>query len=202
MDLNRLKGLKREKKVKAAPNLEQLEAELKRENYKDRYRLVLRSTIFTLITVAAAAVLVATLLTPVLQITGGSMTPTLMNGEIVVSLKGSGYQTGDIIAFYFDNKILVKRVIAQTGQWVDIDGEGNVYVDGELIDEPYLEDRAFGECNIELPYQVPETKVFVMGDHRSVSLDSRNTSVGCVSTDQIVGRLVLRVWPLDTFTFL
>lgn len=202
MDLNRLKGLKREKKVKAAPNLEQLEAELKRENYKDRYRLVLRSTIFTLITVAAAAVLVATLLTPVLQITGGSMTPTLMNGEIVVSLKGSGYQTGDIIAFYFDNKILVKRVIAQTGQWVDIDGEGNVYVDGELIDEPYLEDRAFGECNIELPYQVPETKVFVMGDHRSVSLDSRNTSVGCVSTDQIVGRLVLRVWPLDTFMFL
>lgn len=187
---------------KPAPNLEQLEAELKRENYKDRYRSVLRSTIFTLITVAAAAVLVATLLTPVLQITGGSMTPTLMNGEIVVSLKGSGYQSGDIIAFYFDNKILVKRVIAQAGQWVDIDEEGNVYVDGELLDEPYLEERAFGECNIELPYQVPETKVFVMGDHRSVSLDSRNTSVGCVGEDQIVGRLILRVWPLNTFMFL
>lgn len=183
---------------KPAPNLEQLEAELKRENYRDRYRTVLRSTIFTLITVAAAAVLVATLLTPVLQITGGSMTPTLMNGEIVVSLKGSGYKSGDIIAFYYDNKILVKRVIAQAGQWVDIDEEGSVYVDGELLDEPYLEEKAFGECNIELPYQVPETKIFVMGDHRSVSLDSRNTSVGCVGTDQIVGRLVLRIWPLST----
>lgn len=188
--------------AKPAPNLEQLEAELKRENYKDRYRSVLRSTIFTLITVAAAAVLVATLLTPVLQITGGSMTPTLMNGEIVVSLKGSGYESGDIIAFYYDNKILVKRVIAQTGQWVDIDEEGNVYVDGELLDEPYVEDRAFGECNIELPYQVPEAKIFVMGDHRSVSLDSRNTSVGCVDKDQIVGRLILRIWPLNTFMFL
>lgn len=184
--------------AKPAPNLEQLEAELKRENYRDRYRTVLRSTIFTLITVAAAAVLVATLLTPVLQITGGSMTPTLMNGEIVVSLKGSGYKSGDIIAFYYDNKILVKRVIAQAGQWVDIDEEGSVYVDGELLDEPYLEEKAFGECNIELPYQVPETKIFVMGDHRSVSLDSRNTSVGCVGTDQIVGRLILRIWPLNT----
>lgn len=199
-----MKGKKKPERpaTKPAPNLEQLEAELKRENYKDRYRSVLRSTIFTLITVAAAAVLVATLLTPVLQITGGSMTPTLTNGEIVVSLKGSGYQSGDIIAFYYDNKILVKRVIAQAGQWVDIDEEGNVYVDGELLDEPYLEERAFGECNIELPYQVPETKVFVMGDHRSVSLDSRNTSVGCVSEDQIVGRLILRVWPLNTFMFL
>lgn len=188
--------------ARPAPNLEQLEAELKRENYKDRYRSVLRSTIFTLITVAAAAVLVATLLTPVLQITGGSMTPTLVNGEIVVSLKGSGYESGDIIAFYYDNKILVKRVIAQAGQWVDIDEEGNVYVDGESLDEPYLENKAFGECNIELPYQVPESKIFVMGDHRDVSLDSRNTSVGCVGKDQIVGRLILRIWPLNTFMFL
>lgn len=188
--------------AKPAPNLEQLEAELKRENYKDRYRSVLRSTIFTLITVAAAAVLVATLLTPVLQITGGSMTPTLMNGEIVVSLKGSGYESGDIIAFYYDNKILVKRVIAQAGQWVDIDQDGTVYVDQVPLEEPYLVEKAFGECNIELPYQVPESKIFVMGDHRDVSLDSRNTSVGCVGEDQIVGRLILRIWPLNTFMFL
>ncbi len=164
--------------------------------------MVFRSTVFTLITVAAAAVLVATLLTPVLQITGGSMTPTLENGEIVVSLKGSSYKSGDIIAFYYDNKVLVKRVIAQTGQWVDIDENGNVYIDGELLDEPYLEDRAFGECNIKLPYQVPEAKIFVMGDHRSVSLDSRNTSIGCVDKDQIVGRLILRIWPLNMFMLL
>lgn len=189
-------------KTRPAPNLEQLEAELKRENYKDRYRSVLRSTIFTLITVAAAAVLVATLLTPVLQITGGSMTPTLANGEIVVSLKGSGYESGDIIAFYYDNKILVKRVIAQAGQWVDIKEDGTVYVDQVPLDEPYLEAKAFGECNIELPYQVPESKIFVMGDHRDVSLDSRNTSVGCIAEDQIVGRLILRIWPLNTFMFL
>lgn len=189
-------------KTRPAPNLEQLEAELKRENYKDRYRSVLRSTIFTLITVAAAAVLVATLLTPVLQITGGSMTPTLANGEIVVSLKGSGYESGDIIAFYYDNKILVKRVIAQAGQWVDIEEDGTVYVDQVPLDEPYLEGKAFGECNIELPYQVPESKIFVMGDHRDVSLDSRNTSVGCIGEDQIVGRLILRIWPLNTFMVL
>lgn len=163
---------------------------------------MLRSTIFTLITVAAAAVLVATLLTPVLQITGGSMTPTLMNGEIVVSLKGSGYQSGDIIAFYYDNKILVKRVIAQAGQWVDIDRDGTVYVDQVPLEEPYVVEKAFGECNIDLPYQVPESKIFVMGDHRDVSLDSRNTSVGCVGEDQIVGRLILRIWPLNTFMFL
>lgn len=191
-----------QKTAKRTPNLEQLEAELRREKYKSRYRNVLRSTIFTLVTVAAAAVLVATLLTPVLQITGESMTPTLCSGEIVVSLKGSGYETGDVIAFYYDNKILVKRVIAQAGQWVDIDEDGNVYVDGELIEEPYLQERAFGECNIELPYQVPATKIFVMGDHRSVSLDSRNTAVGCVGEDQIVGRLLLRVWPLNTFSIL
>lgn len=193
---------KEPKEAKPIPKLEELEAELKRENYRDRYRSVLRNTIFTLITVAAAAVLVATMLTPVLQITGESMAPNLVTGEIVVSLKGSRYTTGDMIAFYYDNKILVKRVIALAGQWVDIDEEGNVYVDGELLDEPYVTDLAYGECNIELPYQVPETKIFVMGDHRSVSLDSRNTAVGCVEEEQIVGRLLFRVWPLDSFGLL
>lgn len=188
--------------AKPIPKLEELEAELKRENYRDRYRSVLRNTIFTLITVAAAAVLVATVLTPVLQITGESMAPNLVSGEIVVSLKGSGYEPGDMIAFYYDNKILVKRVIALAGQWVDMDEEGNVYVNGELLDEPYVTELAYGECNIELPYQVPETKIFVMGDHRSVSLDSRNTAVGCVGAEQIVGRLLFRVWPLDTFGLL
>lgn len=181
------------------PEVEALEAELSREKYRKRYRTVLRSTIYALITVAAAAVLVATLLMPVLQITGTSMTPTLTDGEIVISLKSKNLHAGDIIAFYFDNKVLVKRVIANPGDWVDIDEDGTVYINGEELDEPYLVEKALGECNIKLPYQVPESKIFVMGDHRSVSLDSRNTAVGCVSDEQIVGRLVFRIWPLALF---
>lgn len=180
------------------PDVAALEAELNREKYRKRYRVVLRSTVYTLITVAAAAVLIATLLLPVLQITGTSMAPNLMEGDIVVSMNGSKYRPGDVIAFYFDNKVLVKRVIATAGQWVDIDEEGTVYLDGEALEEPYLEEKAFGQCNIELPYQVPESKIFVMGDHRSVSLDSRNTAVGCVSDEQIVGRLIFRIWPLES----
>lgn len=179
------------------PDVAALEAELSREKYRKRYRRILRSTIYTLITVAAAAVLVATLLLPVLQITGTSMTPTMVEGDIVVSMTSSHYQPGDVIAFYYDNKVLVKRVIATPGQWVDIDEDGNVYVDGEPLDEPYVTEKAFGQCNIELPYQVPESRFFVMGDHRSVSLDSRNTAVGCVSEEQIVGRLIFRAWPWE-----
>ena len=179
------------------PSVEVLEAELRRENYRKRYRSVLRNTIYTLITVAAAAVLIATLLLPVLQITGTSMAPNLLEGDIVVSMNGSKYKPGDVIAFYFDNKVLVKRVIATAGQWVDIDENGTVYLDGEVLEEPYLQDKALGQCNIELPYQVPESRIFVMGDHRSVSLDSRNTAVGCVSDEQIVGRLIFRIWPWE-----
>lgn len=179
------------------PTLEQLEAELGREKYRWRFRRVLRSTVYALITVAAAAVLVATLWMPVLQISGSSMSPTLTDGEIVISLKGSDFQPGDIIAFYYDNKILIKRVIAGPGDWVDIDEEGTVYVNEQELYEPYLEEKAFGDCNILLPYQVPESKIFVMGDHRSVSMDSRNTALGCVSDDQIVGRLMVRIWPLN-----
>ena len=149
-----------------------------------------------LITVAATAVLVAVLLLPVFQIYGQSMTPTLNDGDIVLSVKSGNVESQDIIAFYYNNKILVKRVIAGAGQWVDIDEEGNVSVDGVLLDEPYLMGKAKGECDIELPYQVPEGKVFVMGDHRSVSVDSRSLAVGCVSEEQIAGKLMMRVWPL------
>jgi signal peptidase I len=141
-------------------------------------------------------VLVATLLLPVLRIYGTSMSPTLNDGEIVLSLKSGNFETGDVIAFYYNNKILVKRVIAGPGDWVDIKDDGTVYVNNVELDEPYVVEKAFGECNIELPYQVPESRVFVMGDHRSVSVDSRNTSIGCVSEEQIVGRLVMRIWPL------
>ena len=181
------------------PTRSQLEQELEREKYRRRYGKTLRSTVYTLITVAAVAVLVATIWMPVLQIYGGSMSPTLQDGDIVVSLKSADFDSGDVVAFYYNNKILVKRVIASSGQWVDIKEDGTVYVDGQPLDEPYLEEKAFGDCNIELPYQVPDERVFVMGDHRSVSVDSRNTEVGCVSQEQIVGRIVFRVWPLGGF---
>ena len=189
----------KKKQQKQIPELAQLEAELARVKYRSRYRLVLRSTVYTLIVVAAIAVLVATIWMPVLQIYGSSMTPTLSEGDIVVSLKGSAFQRGDLVAFYLGNKILVKRCIAGPGQWVDIDDEGNVYVDGEPLDEPYLTEKALGDCNIELPYQVPDSRYFCMGAHRSTSVDSRNTAVGCVAEEQIVGKIVFRVWPLADF---
>ncbi|MCI8422105.1 MAG: signal peptidase I [Lawsonibacter sp.] len=191
--------MRKKRAVSEIPSVELLEAELGRTKYRRRYNRVLRSTVYALITVAAAAVLVATLWMPVLQISGNSMTPTLSEGEVVISLKGLGFRTGDVIAFYYDNKVLIKRVIAGPGDWVDIDERGTVYVNEQKLDEPYLMEKALGDCNIELPYQVPESRVFVMGDHRSVSLDSRNTAVGCVSDEQVVGRLLLRIWPMETF---
>ena len=181
------------------PTVAQLEEELKRERYRKRYGRVLRSTVYALITVAAAAVLVATLFLPVLRIYGTSMTPTMTDGDIMVSVKGGNYERGDVIAFWFNNKILVKRVIALPGEWVDIDQEGCVSIDGRPLNEPYLTEKALGECDIELPYQVPDGRLFVMGDHRSTSADSRSSMVGCVAEEQIVGRLVFRVWPLDRF---
>ena len=185
--------------ITSLPSPQQLEDELSRVRYRKRYRNALRSTLYTLITVAAVAVLVATLLLPVLQIYGSSKSPTLADGDIVLSLKTSDFKPGDVVAFYYNNKILVKRVIATSGDWVDITPEGDVYVNSKLLDEPYLQEKALGDCNIELPYQVPESRVFVMGDHRSVSVDSRNTAVGCVAEEQVVGKLVFRVWPLNAF---
>lgn len=183
------------------PSTKQLEDELKRSLYKRSFRKTLWSTIYTLITVAAIAVLVAVLLLPVLRIYGTSMSPTLTEGSIVVSLKGSQFNTGDVVAFYYNNKILVKRVVAFAGDWVDIDEDGYVYVNNVKIDEPYLDpaERAFGECNIKLPYQVPESRVFVLGDNRSTSVDSRNTAVGCVAEEQVVGRIAFCVWPFNCF---
>lgn len=184
------------KKNLAMPSTEAIEQELKRVRYNERYVKTFRSTVNILITVAAIAVLIATLLLPVLQIYGASMTPTLYDGELVVSVKTSEMEKGDVIAFYYNNKILVKRVIASAGEWVELDEEGNLYINGKLQDEPYIEEKALGECDIEMPYQVPEGRIFVMGDHRSVSVDSRSSSVGCVAEEQIVGKLVFKIWPL------
>lgn len=185
------------KKNREMPTIEMLEAEIKRVKYRKRYRTVLKSTLYTLITVAAVAILVATLWLPVLQIYGNSMTPTLQDGEIVFSMKTTDLEQGDIVAFYYNNKILVKRVIADSGDWVDIDENGTVYVNEVKLDEPYVKEKSFGDADIEFPYQVPDGKIFVMGDHRSTSVDSRHTAVGCVAEEQIVGRIIFRIWPLN-----
>lgn len=189
----------KEKASPVLPTVQQLEAELKREKYRGRYWKMLRGTVAVLVVVAATAVLISNLLLPILRIYGSSMTPTLVNGNIVAAVRNGTYQRGDIIAFYYNNKILVKRVIGMPGEWVDMDDSGNVTIDGEPLEEPYLTEKALGECDIELPYQVPEGRYFVMGDHRSVSSDSRSSQVGCVSEEQIVGKLLFRLWPFNEF---
>ena len=181
------------------PTSSEVEKELKREQYKRRYKKTLKSTVFALITAAATAVLVATLWLPVLQIFGTSMTPTLQEGQIVVSVKAENMKPGDIVAFYYGNKVLVKRYIAGPGTWVDIQEDGTVLLDGNVLEEPYLVTKAFGICDLELPYQVPEETYFLMGDQRDTSVDSRHSSVGCITSEQIVGKIVYCVWPVESF---
>lgn len=184
------------------PEIGALKAELKREKYKYHYRNVLRSTVFTLVVVAAFAILVATLWLPVLQIYGTSMVPTLNEGQIVVSVKSKEFAQGDLVAFYIGNKILVKRVIGVSGDVMLIKEDGTVIVNGRELDEPYVSEKALGECDLEFPYQVPESRYFLMGDHRETSVDSRSSVVGCIADEQIVGKIVFCVWPFEDFGIL
>ena len=179
------------------PSTEQIKEAYEKVSYRQRLIRSVASTTNILIVVGAVTVLIAVLLLPILWIYGQSMNSTLSSGELVVSIKGASFKTGDIVAFYYNNNILVKRVIANSGDWVDIDLEGNVYVNQKKIDEPYLDEKAFGEPTIDFPYQVPDERVFVLGDNRAVSIDSRHTSIGCVTSEQIVGKIVFRVWPLS-----
>lgn len=180
---------------KKLPTAEQLESEVKRLRHRREYFRIFRNTISSLIVVAAVAVLISMLVLPVLRVTGTSMTPTMQNDQLVMCRKNSDFKKGDIIAFYYNNKILLKRVIGLSGDIISIKEDGTVYVNDVKIDEPYLLDKALGECDIEMPYQVPEQRVFVMGDHRSTSVDSRSSLVGCVSEEAIIGKVVFRLWP-------
>lgn len=181
------------------PSDDQLEAELRREKKKRRKRRVFKNLVFSLLVVAAVAVIVAVMVLPVLQIMGNSMNDTLHNGDIVIAVKTTDLETGDIVAFYYNNQVLVKRVIGCAGDWVNITESGAVSVNGVQLDEPYVKELAFGDCDIELPYQVPEGAYFVMGDQRDTSIDSRNTTIGCIDKSLIVGKLFFRVWPLGQF---
>lgn len=183
------------------PTKEQLDRQLKRIRYNQNFRKVLSNTVSSLIVVAAIAVLISMLFLPVLRVTGTSMSPTLANDELVMCSKRSNFKSGDIVAFYLNNKILLKRVIGVAGDVIDIKEDGTVIVNGDELIEPYLTEKSLGECDIELPYQVPDNRIFVMGDNRSVSIDSRSSTVGCIADEFIIGRVIIRVWPLQDVNF-
>lgn len=183
------------------PSLEEISSERKRIRRGEYYRKAMKGTVSVLVVVAAVAVLIATLFLPILQISGDSMSPTYQNGEIVVLFKSGDFERGDVIGFYYQGKILLKRVIGVPGDTVVMDGEGNVYVNAELLEEDYVSEKSLGDCDLAFPYVVPEQSYFVLGDRRSNSVDSRNSVIGCVPKDQIIGRVFLRVWPLNNFEF-
>lgn len=185
----------------SVPSLTEIQTERKRIRKKDYYRQALRGTVSVLVVVAAVAVLIATLFLPILQISGDSMSPTLEHDEIVVLLKTKSFERGDLIGFYYQGKILLKRVIALPEDEVAIDANGNVYVNGELLEEPYVTEKGLGDCDLEFPYKVPGTSYFVMGDRRSNSVDSRNSAVGAIPREDIIGKVFVRVWPFSRFGF-
>ena len=189
---------KHEKEVKV-PSLNEIQSERKRIRRGTYYRQALQGTVSVLLVVAAVAVLITTLFLPILQISGDSMSPTLEHDEIVVLLKTKNFERGDLIGFYYQGKILLKRVIALPEDEVAIDADGNVYINGELLEEPYVTEKGLGDCDLEFPYKVPGTSCFVLGDRRSNSVDSRNSVVGAISRDDIIGKVFIRVWPIPKF---
>ena len=180
----------------------QIEGELKRLRRKQNSRRIFRQTVFSLLVVAAVAVLAAMLFFPIFRVTGSSMEPTLQPKEIVVCLESSRFQSGDLVAFYYNNKVLLKRVIGTAGDTIEIDDSGNVFVNGSQLDEPYITKKKLGQCDIDFPYQVPDNRIFVMGDNRETSVDSRTTAVGCIADEYVIGKVFLRVWPLERLGFL
>lgn len=186
---------------KAVPSVDQLTAELMRTRYKRRFSSTLLSTFLTLVLIVLISFVASHFFFPVLRMHSNAMVPAFQTGDLVVALKGSSYSKGDVIAFYFNDKLLVKRVIAVAGDTVEIDGNGSVLLDDEQLSEPYVQTPALGDCDLEMPYTIPENRVFVMGDQRETSLDSRNTAIGCIAAEQVVGRVILRVWPLDQIDF-
>lgn len=197
--MSAVKG-KRRTKV-PVPSEEQVLSERRRLRREKQFRHVLGSTVAILLVVAAVAVLLVTLFLPVLQVSGNSMEPTLEAGDVIVLVKTSDFETGDLCAVRVSGSVLLKRMIAGPGDWVNIDQEGNVYVNGELLDEPYVTDKALGITDLDYPYQVPDNSIFVMGDHRSVSVDSRSSEVGCISYDKVIGRVAIRIWPLTRISW-
>ena len=188
-------------KKTALPTIDQIETERKRYRWKKAYFKALRGTVAVLTYMAAIAALIATLVLPVIQIEGTSMEPTLVNGDVVLLTKTTAFGRGDICGFAWNNKILIKRVIGIPGDWIEIDTDGTVYLNGKKLDEPYADQIAFGECDLEFPFQVPQEQYFVLGDMRESSIDSRNTLVGCVENEQIIGKIFFRVWPLKDLQY-
>ena len=184
------------------PEVNEIEFELKRVKNRNNLNRLLNKIIFTLVSAASVVTIICVLIMPVLRIFGSSMEPTLNNGEIVLAIKTSKYRVGDLIGFYYNYKILIKRVIATEGDWVNIDVYGNVFINDDLLEEPYVSEKSYGECDIEIPYQVAEGRIFVMGDHRATSVDSRSNQIGCPSEEQLVGKIVFRVWPFKSIGFL
>lgn len=179
------------------PSTEQVEKEYLKNKYKNKYRKILGSTISILVVVAAIAVLISVFFVPVIQVAGESMSPTLSDGDVLVLIDDNNYSRGDLCCIMWGNKKLLKRIIGMPGEWVSIDSAGNVYINDELLDEPYITEKLLGECDIEFPYQIPDGKVFVLGDNRTTSVDSRNSAIGCVGKDQIMGRMWFKVWPFN-----